>query len=311
MYSESLTHDVVLFCKAVCSNQLARFAPGLYVRLTGETGRGDEAGDDDAVAGYFVRCFDDYFDALGVEAGARGDFLAGKSVLEYGPGDLLGVALLFYAHGAARVQCVDRFPLTRSSPRNLRIYRLLLDRLPAAARARAERAFVVPGDPASGFDPAAIAYTVTPDGLAGQPRAFDLVISRAVLEHVNDLPRTIADIAAALAPGGVSVHEVDLRSHGLDRYRVYDFLTWPDALYRVMYGRKGFPNRWRVDKYRELFARCGLRVRALRPTGTLTEEEIAPIATRLPAPLRGVSRQELAWLGFWAVLEPARAAPAP
>jgi SAM-dependent methyltransferase len=304
MYSESITHDVLLFCKAVCSNQLARFAPGLYVRLTGETGRGDEAGDDAAVADYFLRCFDDYFDALGIERDARGDFLAGKAVLEYGPGDVLGVALLLYAHGAARVQCVDRFPLSRVTPRNLSIYRLLLERLAPAARARADRAFAVHGDPASGFDPAAIAYKVTPDGLAGQPRAYDLVISRAVLEHVNDLPRTVADIAASLAPGGISVHEVDLRSHGLDRYRVYDFLTWPDALYRVMYGRKGFPNRWRVDKYRELFSRSGLRVRALRPTGTLSQDEIAPIVRKLPARLRGVSPQELAWLGFWAVLEP-------
>jgi SAM-dependent methyltransferase len=307
MYSESITHDVVLFCKAVCSNQLARFAPGLYVRLTGETGRGDEAGDDAAVADYFVRCFDDYFEALGVDAAARHGFLAGKAVLEYGPGDVLGVALLFYAHGAARVQCVDRFPLTRLTPRNLRIYRLLLERLPDAVGARAAHAFKVHGDPSSGFDPSAIAYTVTEDGLANQPGAYDLVISRAVLEHVNDLPRTVADIAASLAPGGVSVHEVDLRSHGLDRYRVYDFLTWPDALYRVMYGRKGFPNRWRVDKYRELFARSGLAVRALRPTGTLTQEEIAPIARKLPARLRGISPQELAWLGFWAVLEPAGA----
>jgi SAM-dependent methyltransferase len=308
MYSESFTHDVVLFCKAVCSNQIARFAPALYVRLTGETGRGEEEADDAAVADYFIRCFDDYFDALGVAADARTSFLAGKRVLEYGPGDILGVALLFHAYGAARVQCVDRFPLTRLSPRNVRIYRELLARLPEGPRARAARAFAVPGEPESGFDSAAIAYTVTPDGLAGQPGAFDLVISRAVLEHVNDLPATVADIAASLAPGGLSVHEVDLRSHGLDRYRVFDFLTWPDALYRVMYGRKGFPNRWRVDKYRELFARSGLAIRVLRPTGTVSPDELAPIVPRLPARLRDVSPHELGWLGFWAVLEPAQAA---
>ena len=41
MYTENRARDVALFAKAVLSNQLARFAPATYMRLTHQTGRGE------------------------------------------------------------------------------------------------------------------------------------------------------------------------------------------------------------------------------------------------------------------------------
>lgn len=302
MYSENPAHDIKLFAKAFLSNQLARFAPALWVKLTGQTGRGADEPDTSEIADYFLSCFREHFQQLGLdEAGAAG-FLTGKRVLEYGPGDILGVALLMYAHGAEAVYCVDRFPLQATSAKNVEVYRKLLALLEGPARARAERAFTVPGQPESGFNPAAIAYLVTPDGLSGRSREFDLIISRAVLEHVNDLDKTLADIAAALKPGGVSIHQVDLKSHGLDRYRAYDFLTWPSALYGLMYSHKGFPNRWRIDKYRESVQLAGLVASKLEPIGRVAPEDIAFIRPHVDRRFRALPPDELAWLGFWMVL---------
>lgn len=34
------------------------------------------------------------------------------------------------------------------------------------------------------------------------------------------------DIQRSMKAGGLSVHQVDLKSHGLDRYAAFDFLTW-------------------------------------------------------------------------------------
>ena len=34
------------------------------------------------------------------------------------------------------------------------------------------------------------------------------------------------DIQRSMKAGGLSVHQVDLKSHGLDRYVAFDFLTW-------------------------------------------------------------------------------------
>jgi SAM-dependent methyltransferase len=302
-----LLEDTSRFGKAFVSNQIARFAPSLYVRLTGQTGRG--VGETNAVeiADYFRQCYRDYAEQLKMDEAAFENFLKGKVVLEYGPGDILGVALLLYAHGSAFVRCVDRFPLERISDTNAAVYRALIDSLQGEARERARSAFQEPGRPESGFVPEKVQYAVSRDGLAREPAAYDLVISRAVLEHVNRLDLTLADIAGSLRKDGVSVHCVDLRSHGLDQRKPLDFLSWSDAAYGLMYSSKGFPNRWRVDKYREWVERTGLRFINLVPTELLTAAQVDDVFDELADRFRGVPREDLRWLGFWMVLEhPAR-----
>jgi SAM-dependent methyltransferase len=307
LYSENRAKDVVLFAKAVLSNQLARVAPAIYMRLTHETGRGEEEQTAEQIAAYFTECFHDYHAQLGIDAAQFDSFLTGKRVLEYGPGDTLGVALLMYAHGAEVVDCFDRFSLHAASDKSLRVYDALLASLNGDARQRAAAAFVEPGRPASGFNPSAIRYHVTADGLSGATKHYDLIVSRAVLEHVGNLEFTLRDVANALKPDGISIHEVDLRSHGLDRYQPFDFLTWPEPAYRMMFSHKGFPNRWRLNKYRDLFERVGLHVRALEPTTCLKPEQVARVEPHLCHTLRGASHHELAWMGFWVILEPVRA----
>jgi SAM-dependent methyltransferase len=301
MYSENLTRDLKLVARAVASNVIARVAPATYVRMTRQTGRGADqsAGE---IAAYFVQSFEDYRQRL---VGPAGDFAArlqGLRVLEYGPGDILGVALLFYAHGAAQVQCVDRFPLENASAKNLEVYRALLASLPAGARARGDAAFQTPGDPASGFRPECVGYRITPDGLAGEAAAFDLIVSRAVLEHVNSLDATLHDVGRGLRSGGLSLHSVDLRSHNLDRDVPLDFLTWPEWLYKMMYSHKGFPNRLRVADYRRAIAATGLELLSMEPSASAAPADVARVHPHLARHLRHADQVELGWLGFWMTL---------
>jgi SAM-dependent methyltransferase len=303
MYTENPAKDAILFAKALMSNQLARFAPDLYMSLTRQTGRGEGEEDVTQIAEYFTRCFNDYRDQVGLNGDEFKSFLKGRVVLEYGPGDILGVALLFYAHGAERVCCVDRFPLSKLSTKNIDAYQYLLDSLTGRERERADNAFKESGNPASGFNQSAIDYRVARNGLSGSEKEYDMIISRAVLEHVNNLEETMLDVKRGMKPGGVSIHQVDLKSHGLDRYTAFDFLTWPEIAYRLMYSHKGFPNRWRVDKYKELAASSHLRVRHLSPTGLLDREKIEIVHPKLAKSLRHVTPEDLAWTGFWMVLE--------
>ncbi|MCX8114120.1 MAG: class I SAM-dependent methyltransferase [Burkholderiaceae bacterium] len=298
-----MLRDCFLVVRACLSNALAAAAPSIYVRLTRQTGRGADEESPHAVAAYFLTCLSDYRERLGYSDEALAEFLKGKVVLEYGPGDILGVALLVYAYGARQVHCVDQFPLHRQSERSIEVYRRLLTALQGDPRDRACRAFREYGKPESGLDPAAIAYHVTPDGLAGQTGAFDLILSRAVLEHVRDLQATFRDMSRGLRKGGLALHLVDLKSHGLDRYRTFDFLTWPEFLYRAMYGCKGFPNRWRANKYLELAARFGLLVRTIAPTGCARKDDVDFVRPRIAGHLTDVTAEQLAWLGFWIVLE--------
>lgn len=302
MYTESPINDIYLFTKALCSNQLARYAPKLYVNLTNQTGRG--TGEEIAeVADYFIRCFQDYRAQIGLNEAEFSDYLTGKSILEYGPGDILGVALLMYAHGAERICCVDRFPLAKLSDKNIQVYTHILNSLDPRKRERANQAFNDNGNPSSGFNPQAICYKVTASGLSGASSEYDLIISRAVLEHVNDLEATMLDIKRSMKADGISIHEVDLKSHGLDRYTAFDFLTWPGILYKLMYNHKGFPNRWRADRYKELAEQSGLHVKELNPTEKLGQEKISVIYPKLAKEFRHLSPDDLSWLGFSMVLE--------
>lgn len=287
--------------QATLTNQIARYAPALYVRLTGQTGRGADEVHLDMVSDYFQTCFDDYFEQLGVAESERADFLKEKRVLEYGPGDVPGVAILMYAHGASQVVCVDRFPMVRMSPKNVQIVKIMLERLPQPVRGRAEACFRQAARPETGLDPRYVDYLVRPNGLSGLANYVDLIISRAVLEHVNELPATFRDMYAALKPGGIAIHLVDLKSHGLHRENPLDFLNWPTWMWSLMYSEKGVPNRWRVNAYRDAIAQSGLEVVVMRPSLLASPDDVREVRPELAEPFRNLSDEDLSWLGFWLV----------
>ncbi|MDP1928349.1 MAG: class I SAM-dependent methyltransferase [Thiobacillus sp.] len=287
--------------QATLTNQIARFMPGLYVQLTGQTGRGTEEVHLDRVGDYFKACFDDYFEQLNIAETEQDDYLRGKRILEYGPGDVPGVAILMVAHGASQVVCADRFPMVRMSPKNIQILKIMLERLSQPLRDRASACFGQTDHPESGFDPRFIDYLVQPSGLSGLASEVDLVISRAVLEHVNDLPATFRDMYAALKPGGVAVHLVDLKSHGLHRDNPLDFLSWPAWLWSMMYSAKGVPNRLRANAYRDAVAQCGFEFIAMKPTVLAAPDNVQAIRGALAAPFKTLSEEDLSWLGFWLV----------
>jgi len=224
--------DVIRIVRAVASNQLARFAPSAYVRLTGQTGRGerDEESPGD-MAGYFRACVDDYFAKLGIAPAEVGAFLRGKTLLEYGPGDLPGVAALMIARGADKVWCVDRFPLVDLGDKNVWALRELIDSARGAERDRLLSCLRNPDEPRAGFDARRIEVLVKPSGLSELRGAVDLVLSRAVLEHVDDLEATFADMVSAMKPGALAIHQVDLSSHRLHKRNPLDFLEWSPALW--------------------------------------------------------------------------------
>jgi SAM-dependent methyltransferase len=302
MFGQNPVKDARRAVRAILGNQVAHWAPRLHARLTGETGRGTEQGSPQDVAEYFRSCFEDYFRALDVAPKAVPAFLDGKRLLEYGPGDVPAVALLMVAHGAESVVCVDRFPLLDLSETNGAVVRSLLQGLDGERRRRAESCFVSSGDPESGLS-SRIRYLIRPSGLSGLRDAVDLVLSRSVLEHVDDLPATFADMYAALREGGLAVHKVDLKSHGLHKDNSLDFLTWPQGLWSLMYSNRGVPNRWRIDTHRRAMAASGLHALSLRPTLVADPREMQDVRPHLSRPFRSISDEDLSWLGYWAVLQ--------
>ncbi|MCZ8111326.1 MAG: methyltransferase domain-containing protein [Betaproteobacteria bacterium] len=286
--------EVLRIGRAVLTNALAAVAPGVYLKLSGQTGRGNASTETPAdIAAYFERCVADYLQRLGEGA------FEGRVVVEYGPGDFPGVALLLLALGAEKVFCVDRFAMVSLSPKNEAVIASLRARLDAAAAARFDRAFVDPQRPSAGFNLARLEYVVTPHGFSGLSDQADLVISRAVLEHVNDLDGTFADMRRALRPGGRALHLVDLKSHGLHRRNPLDFLETSPWLWTLMFSHKGVPNRWRADRYRAIVGRLEVEQVLIEPTLKATADAVSDVRHRLAAPFRHLSDDDLACLGLW------------
>lgn len=301
MFGDMSFVDALRACRAISTNQIARAAPTAYFRAVKDTGRGPGSETPTDLAQYCLRSVADYERVLARTLSGAAARMTGARVLEYGPGDFLGVAVALVGKGAAEVTCVDRFPLMNASPHNIRAYEALLDELPGDERARAGQCFREPGRPESGLDPTRVRYEVQPSGLSGMRESFDLVLSRAVLEHVDDLSSTFDDMAAALDCSGYAVHLVDLSSHRLHRRNPLDFLTYPDWLWSLMYSHKGVPNRHRVDRYREAIARCGLHVVSLEPSKTAEPSWVRDIRPHLAPRFRGLSDEDLRCLGFWLV----------
>jgi len=80
---------------------------------------------------------------------------------------------------------------------------------------------------------------------------FDVILSCAVLEHMYDPLAALDDMVTALRPGGVMVHIIDHRDHGMFAgHHPLTFLTIPDSVYFQMVRNSGRPNRVMYEDYR-------------------------------------------------------------
>jgi SAM-dependent methyltransferase len=232
------------------------------------------------------RTFSNYVERLPTESRA----VAGKRVLEVGPGDNAGVALRFVAAGAQRVVALDKFVPFRATRFHGALYRALRDERPPAERRAVDEAI----DLTSGV-------RVRPPRLewisgvgVEEPHAslasgsFDLIVSNAVLEEVYAIDEAFAAMDRLLAPGGFQVHKIDLRDYGMfsrHGYHPLEFLTIPDGLYRYMVESTGQPNRQLVDYYRRKAVELDYDARILATSLLGGPGELQPPRERLcPCP---------------------------
>lgn len=129
------------------------------------------------------------------------------SVLEIGPGAEFAAALVMASHGAT-VTLADRFLAPWDDNFHPGFYRVFLERWDGP-RAALETV-VAQGS----YDNVLRLLPMSAESLAPiADGSTDLVLSNAVLEHVQDLPRVVREMARISRPGGVQAHQVDCRDH--------------------------------------------------------------------------------------------------
>lgn len=277
-------------------NTLFGRAPDLgdaLMRVTNVGGRGRGL-EGDAGARYFDAVVDDY-EFIAAHAGVVDEpraLFRDRRVLELGPGNTRAVALLALSRGARSWSGADRFDvITDSEARLAPIYRPLL-----------EKAGLDPS-----FETAAKLLAGTtmhrdPRELAALGRPADLVISRAVLEHVRDLEGLFAGLREATTEDAVMIHKVDLRSHGFQLVNDLDFLRFSVPEWDAMTSNTGEPNRLRASAYLDIARRHGFSVAHFSTARLLPRGAVEGVRAELAEPFASMSVDELAVVGIWLVL---------
>ncbi len=203
---------------------------------------------------YQTYCF---FGDLGPEQ------ICNKRILEVGPGDNLGVALRFLLDGAKEVVALDRFYSYRNNEQQTRIYRALQARYgPAYADLCASmiRVATTPPDRPAAFTGFRYIHGLGLEEARSifPPAAFDLIVSTAVMEHLSNVDVSLAVMDYLLAPGGMMLHQIDFRDHGMfttGGQHPLAFLTLaPRLWYHMTSEAGGAPNRTLMNHYREKMA---------------------------------------------------------
>lgn len=308
---------------AYAADDLGRGLRQRLGRIGSESGSTHRALAVEESVGYVEAVFGDYVTYGGL------DHLGGTAA-EVGPGDNAGVGLLLRAAGCESVELIDRFRSYRSPDQQRRIYQALADRRE------------MPGPPDGAWDDSHLPGIVWRLGLSAEEyfteqaraggRRYDLIVSRAALEHLYDPLGALRSMAACLKPGGRMLHKIDFRDHGMftPAHPELTFLRYPGPLYRRMTRRSGRPNRVLLHRYRDLAAEltrppAGLTVTILVTSlvgeGEITphvpfaavpaaalrraEERVAAERRRFAAEFAGVSSADLAVTGiFWVAAAP-------
>jgi hypothetical protein len=271
---------------------LIRDRSGLHA---GESGATHQSFSAEQSVEYIRKVFADYLTYGGVSKG----WIRGKRILEIGPGDNLGVALLLAASGARQVVCLDRFETHSDAAQRRRVYELLRARLSeseqilfdeaidcSSLRVSSEKVRTVIGVPIDQADGAL------------EAASFDWIVSRAVLEEVSKtkLAACLAAQDRLLKPRGRMAHKIDLRDYGIFSARGFhplEYWTLPGWLHTVMSSHEPAPNRCRASTYRAMLDQLGYQFEVYVTHLAGTDAEIEPHWKHWPLDARADKARQL------------------
>jgi SAM-dependent methyltransferase len=216
---------------------------------------------------------------------------AGLHVLEVGPGETLGPAVLL-ACGGAIVSVADRFCVPWDPDFHAPFYLALRERV--AGRGAA---YIAPIDRllAAGTFVAGVVrvHALAAEELWKIGERFDVVLSNAVLEHVQDIDMTAANLAAVSKPGGYGFHQIDFRDHR-DFSRPLEHLTISRAEFDTMRQRRFCEGggQWRVSTVAAAFERAGFSQSA-SPNMYADASYLADVRLRLHDDFASLSGEDL------------------
>ena len=238
-------------------------------------------------ANKIVRSYLEVFEKMGVSP-------VSKHVLELGPGKNFGSTLIFGCLGA-RVAVSDLYLTSWDPEYHPAFYRRLLaalpENFPEADRAPLQQVVEQGGYPQDVLR----TYGRKAENLSGiDSRSYDVVISNAVLEHVED-PRSAArEMMRVTRPGGFGIHQIDFRDHR-DFSKPLEYLLWSRAEFsrHFTFAHGSCGNRWRQSDFINVFSEAGFAIDLCEANIFATDEYLADLMPRLGSATQMFSRLDL------------------
>jgi SAM-dependent methyltransferase len=238
-------------------------------------------------ANKIVQAYLEIFERIGVSP-------VGKDILELGPGKNFGSTLIFGCLGA-RVAVSDLYLSSWDAEYHPLFYRRLLEALPAnfpkADRAPLRQIVELGAYP----ERVLRTYRRKAENLSGiDSKSYDVVISNAVLEHVED-PRSAArEMMRVTRPGGFGIHQIDFRDHR-DFSKPLEYLLWSRTEFtrHFAYAHGSCGNRWRQSDFINVFNEAGFAIDLCEPNVFATDEYLADLIPRLGPATQMFSRLDL------------------
>ncbi len=188
-------------------------------------------------------------------------FLKDKTILEIGPGNFLVNGLIYLSHGAKKVYLIDKYKHIFWDQYDINYHKRIIERISRLNMPYSREALeaISINESSLRFDRDKVEFKREDVAqLSLEPNSIDIVFSNAVLEHIPRLPLAIMAMTRALKPGGIGVHEIDLRDH-FSHDDPLKLLSYPEWLWLLMTAnRPGFTNRLRFSDYTNLFDRANL-----------------------------------------------------
>jgi len=197
-----------------------------------------------------------------------------KRVLECGPGSDLTTGALTIARGARSYGAVDFVDNRDQAPDSL--YIELGKRLGRRV------------------DADALTFTrATFPNLDEVAGTYDLIVSNATLEHIEEMPSLFHSFARLGSPSARMVHHVDAQTHmrWLKEVDPLNVLRYSDFIYNRLLRFPGAPNRLRASDYEQAAVQAGWRVVATVPAILVRNEYVH--RARLARRFREYDRLEL------------------
>jgi hypothetical protein len=247
-------------------------------------------------AAYTLDVVTDWLEALRAHTGRDNPF-KGKDVLELGPGPDLGTGLVILALGARSYTAMDKYNLAAGArPEFYRTLSARLSAYPAFYRAREAVEAVTAGRTLPWFS-----YLHSPGFRVDRlPQGrYHLAVSRAVLEHMDEIPAVFRALKAALARGGLMIHEVDLGTHTrwIRRVDPLNLLRYPETVYTLLKW-DGAPNRLRMSEYKHILRETGFSRISAEPLATVGPEYLKRVTPGLAERFKRYAPDDLAVRSF-------------